>query len=84
MSVLGICTMCGEYQSQLCRCDEVNSLFISVTLSRDDWEEVREALSSKALAVRRGELGPEIELGEDEAWLEDLARIENTLDEALQ
>jgi uncharacterized Zn finger protein len=62
----------------------LNDTFVTVTLSREQWEEVREALASKALAVRRGELGPEIEAGEDEAWLEDLARIENTLDEALQ
>jgi hypothetical protein len=63
---------------------DLNDTFVTVTLSREQWEEVREALASKALAVRRGELGPEIEAGEDEAWLEDLARIENTLDEALQ
>jgi hypothetical protein len=53
-------------------------------LSREDWEEVRESLASKALSIRNGELGPEIEAGEDERWIEDLARIADTLDEALQ
>jgi hypothetical protein len=76
--------MCGEYQGQLCRCEEASGTFVTVTMSREDWEEVTEALSSKELAIRRGELGPETRAGEDELWIEDLGRIADTIYEALQ
>ena len=55
----------------------------TVTLSRDMWEEVREAVLLKMAKIKAGEFGPEINRGEDRRWLADLRTIADTIEEVL-
>lgn len=50
-----------------------------ISLTREDWCEIYNALETKLLALRQGKYGPEDEPGQDARWIAHLEAIKRKI-----
>jgi hypothetical protein len=63
--------------------DEREPVTIELTLTRDEWCEVVNAVDTKSNRIRRGDYGEEENAGDDARWIATLESAKKTRAEAL-